>query len=62
MNYITPKYKELECLSIVNNQYKYSEKAIEKAKEFLSNIVKKEPTPVTEEQRNELKLKYKNIY
>jgi len=65
MKTITPKYKYLECLSIVENEKKYSNLAVEKAKEFineyrLKNLLKY--TEITEEQRNYLKTKYNNLY
>lgn len=66
MKYITPKYKYLECLFILKNESTYPLESVKKAKAIVKDYRKKypqqEPTPVTDEQRNELKAKYPNLY
>lgn len=63
--YVTPYYKYLEAKYIVKHSPNYSFLAIEKAKELIKNYEDKNTinyTRVTEDQRNELKSKYPNLY
>jgi len=63
---VTPKYKYLECLYILKNKDEYSEKAVEKANEFVNDYRLKKPLKdfpiVTDEQRAEIKRKYPKTY
>ena len=62
---VTPKYKYLESINILKAPEKYSLYKIEKAKLLVKEWENKNPnnyTPVTDEERNELKKKYKNLY
>jgi vacuolar-type H+-ATPase subunit H len=65
MTQITPKYKILECKHIVENPSNFNKEAVIKAKEIYSKWVEqvnREYSPITDEQRNELKKKYPKIY
>ena len=62
---VTPLYKILECKRIVENPSDYSKESYIKANEIYSKWVEKvnrEYNPITDEQRNELKKKYPNLY
>lgn len=52
----------LEAKTILKNPEQWSVKKVEKAKEIVKNYVIQEPTPITDEQRAEIKRKYPNTY
>lgn len=52
----------LEAKTILKNPGQWSSKKVEKAKEIVKNYVIQEPTPITDEQRAEIKRKYPKTY
>ena len=62
MKQITHKYKILEAKAILKNKESYGKKAIQKAQQLLDDYTEPNYTPVTDEQRAEIKRKYPNTY
>jgi hypothetical protein len=62
MKQVNYKYRILEAKSIIKNKENYGKKVIQKAQQLLDTYTPSTYTPLTEEQRAEIKRKYPNTY
>lgn len=65
MKIVTKKYKYLEAINILKNKELFNESVIKDAESFKKKYEsenKAQYNPVTYEQREYLKTKYKNLY
>ena len=62
MKQITYKYRILEAKAILKKKESYGKKAIQQAQQLLDDYTEPTYTPVTDEQRAEIKSKYPNTY
>lgn len=62
MKQVNYKYRILEAKHVLNNKDTYPKMSVQKAQQLIDEYVPATYTPLTDEQRAEIKRKYPNTY